>query len=450
MGCCLLVSMVLATSAIAYYDHNRLRPSVHLGNIALGGLTKIQASQRLAERLSNYKVKLTVADKSVSLKPADLGVDYNLNATVAAAYQAGRDGRQRSDRGVAFVFRIDSIKADKALATLVSDVGIAPVNAIITVTNGTPTIVPEQAGRGITSAILRKIIAPDLATATSPDAAIAAQVVAPTLTAVSAAPALTEAQQLMTIPISLTIDTRSFSPRPADIAGWLDFVPSASNPSQLDVVPNDTKIAVYAKSVATQVDIPQVSQLVTNENGVSTITSAGVDGSGIDQPLITAAIKAALVAKQPLAYALAMKPVAFKTVTKMVITLALGRYVEVNTTTQHLTVWQDHQIIYESGAITGAAQYGLGTDPGLFAIYEKQTNRYLDGCWRGRCYHLHVNYWMPFNQGDGLHDAYWRNGVFGTQDYYYNGSHGCVNLPDATAEFLWNWSTVGTPVWVHA
>jgi lipoprotein-anchoring transpeptidase ErfK/SrfK len=60
-----------------------------------------------------------------------------------------------------------------------------------------------------------------------------------------------------------------------------------------------------------------------------------------------------------------------------------------------------------------------------------------------------VQYWMPFYQGFGLHDASWRNGNFGGQDYYYGGSHGCVNLPLATAEFLYNWADIGTPVWVH-
>jgi lipoprotein-anchoring transpeptidase ErfK/SrfK len=60
---------------------------------------------------------------------------------------------------------------------------------------------------------------------------------------------------------------------------------------------------------------------------------------------------------------------------------------------------------------------------------------------------------MPFYQGYGLHDASWRNGNFGETSgplgYYYDGSHGCVNLPDATAAFVYNWSVVGTPVWVH-
>ena len=57
---------------------------------------------------------------------------------------------------------------------------------------------------------------------------------------------------------------------------------------------------------------------------------------------------------------------------------------------------------------------------------------------------------MPFHGGYGLHDAVWRHGNFGGQDYINGGSHGCINLTDATAEFIYNWSDIGTPVWVQA
>jgi lipoprotein-anchoring transpeptidase ErfK/SrfK len=91
----------------------------------------------------------------------------------------------------------------------------------------------------------------------------------------------------------------------------------------------------------------------------------------------------------------------------------------------------------------------LGTVTGLFSIYYKTTNTHLVGYQYGWNYDVPVKYWMPFYQGYGLHDAVWRHGSFGGQDYYYGGSHGCVNLPDATAEFIYNWAAVGTPVWVH-
>ncbi|MBQ7463714.1 MAG: L,D-transpeptidase, partial [Lachnospiraceae bacterium] len=53
-----------------------------------------------------------------------------------------------------------------------------------------------------------------------------------------------------------------------------------------------------------------------------------------------------------------------------------------------------------------------------------------------------------FYGGYGLHDASWR-GAFGGNIYKTNGSHGCVNMPRATAEALFATVNVGTPVVVH-
>jgi lipoprotein-anchoring transpeptidase ErfK/SrfK len=127
------------------------------------------------------------------------------------------------------------------------------------------------------------------------------------------------------------------------------------------------------------------------------------------------------------------------------VSLDYPRYIEVNLSKQRLWAWQDKHVIYESPITSGATGAGLGTVTGLFSIYYKTTNTHL----RGQGYDVPVKWWMPFYKGYGLHDASWRHGQFGGSDYYYAGSHGCVNLPDATAEFIYGWAEIGTPVWVH-
>ena len=52
---------------------------------------------------------------------------------------------------------------------------------------------------------------------------------------------------------------------------------------------------------------------------------------------------------------------------------------------------------------------------------------------------------MPFLGGYGLHDANWRSS-FGGTIYYYDGSHGCVNLPSSAAKKIYNNVSVGTKV----
>jgi lipoprotein-anchoring transpeptidase ErfK/SrfK len=50
---------------------------------------------------------------------------------------------------------------------------------------------------------------------------------------------------------------------------------------------------------------------------------------------------------------------------------------------------------------------------------------------------------MYFYGGYGLHGTYWHNN-FGTPM-----SHGCVNLSQTDAEWLYNWASVGTKVVTH-
>jgi lipoprotein-anchoring transpeptidase ErfK/SrfK len=54
-----------------------------------------------------------------------------------------------------------------------------------------------------------------------------------------------------------------------------------------------------------------------------------------------------------------------------------------------------------------------------------------------------VPFTMFFYQGYAIHGTYWHNN-FGTPM-----SHGCVNLTIPDAEWIYNWSSVGTLVNVH-
>lgn len=116
-------------------------------------------------------------------------------------------------------------------------------------------------------------------------------------------------------------------------------------------------------------------------------------------------------------------------------------FVEVNLTAQHLYFYKDNEMILESDIVTGNAARKMSTPPGCFYIFYMKKDAVL----RGPDYASPVSYWMPFNQGIGLHDAKWRK-VFGGTIYQRGGSHGCVNLPLATAKTIFENVTVGIPV----
>jgi len=125
--------------------------------------------------------------------------------------------------------------------------------------------------------------------------------------------------------------------------------------------------------------------------------------------------------------------------------------VDVNITTQTVTVYVGTGTYFSTPCVTGKLTEDRMTKTGYFQIYAKQTDRILrgekkaDGTYE---YESHVDYWMPFNGGQGLHDASWRSS-FGGTIYKNSGSHGCVNLPLNAAAAIYDVAYIGMPVNVH-
>lgn len=120
-----------------------------------------------------------------------------------------------------------------------------------------------------------------------------------------------------------------------------------------------------------------------------------------------------------------------------------GQHIYISISSQHLWACSDKTNVQDTAVTTGAYSHG-GTPVGNFRINSKQQNTYLTG----RGYRSHVDYWMPFLRGYGLHDASWRSS-FGGDSYKTVGSHGCVNMPPAAARTLYGWVNVGTTVTIY-
>lgn len=119
-----------------------------------------------------------------------------------------------------------------------------------------------------------------------------------------------------------------------------------------------------------------------------------------------------------------------------------GIFVDVDKSEQRLTLYNNNEVMLQTPVTTG--NDSTPSDTGNFAIYSKERDRYLVG----EGYRTFVEYWMPYNGGEGLHDASWRS-VFGTESYKTNGSHGCVNMPPEIADDIYANVEVGTKVLVH-
>ncbi|MBR3785378.1 MAG: L,D-transpeptidase family protein [Firmicutes bacterium] len=122
-------------------------------------------------------------------------------------------------------------------------------------------------------------------------------------------------------------------------------------------------------------------------------------------------------------------------------------YVEVDLSMQKLFYYQNGQQMMSCPFVSGCLKTNHGTVTGAFQIVYMATDVTLKGGNKKdkTYYESHVDYWMPFYGDYGLHDADWRSD-FGGSIYVSGGSHGCVNMPPASAAQLFSYVSSGTPV----
>lgn len=116
-------------------------------------------------------------------------------------------------------------------------------------------------------------------------------------------------------------------------------------------------------------------------------------------------------------------------------------YVEIDYTNQHLWYYEKGVLKLESDLVSGNIAKGNGSPDGVYKVVYKQSPAVLVG----EDYESDVTYFIVFAYNVGIHDASWRSN-FGGDYYKTRGSHGCINVPLATAASLYEIIEKDTPV----
>ncbi len=452
-----LFFILLVNALLGALFEGQMMPGVTIAGQSVVWKTQNQTRQLINKPPDNYKLTVVVNKQQFPASGSDLGVSYDINATTALAYGVGHSWLPLADvvrsigRGdISYVYKLDRLKLSHFADQLAASVGKPAINATLKVVDGKIEPVPDQNGLTIESDNLEQLITNSLSNGEGPVIHAQPQVLVADVQTTQLSGAEQQANAYLNRTISLSYNDKTYTASTADIGHWLSFNPGTTPQTKhnLEVTIDKTQVKGWVQSVANDINIQPKNKQITVSNGVSSVTQEGSDGLAVDQDKTTDAIVASITNNQNLSYAIPTYTVAFKTQTTYAGGLSDDRYIEVNLSSQHLWVYQDHKVVYSSPVTSGATGAVFATVTGIFHIYYKTTNTYLNGHPYGYNYNVFVQYWMPFYLGYGLHDASWRSS-FGGSDYYYGGSHGCVNLPLATATFLYSWADVGTTVWVH-
>ncbi|HWS36910.1 MAG TPA: VanW family protein [Actinoplanes sp.] len=153
IGAAVTVTLAAGIGAAAVYT---LRGDIPYGTVVLGtdlgGMSRTEATTALRTRLATdplttAAVKIQVEGRGASLRPADIGLAVDVDATVTAA----ADGSPSlfGDRVVTPVVTVDADRLDTALTEAVGEIGTAMKSPAVTWTGLTPKAVHPSPGRGL-------------------------------------------------------------------------------------------------------------------------------------------------------------------------------------------------------------------------------------------------------------------------------------------------------------
>jgi len=451
-----LIVFVVSNMFISAMTVGVIFPGVSVAGKDLSFKTQDQAREILSSVKANRKYKVQVGNQTFDATSKDFGVSYDLDKTLQQAYSIGHSALplfgfyEVNRRGqLGYSYNVDNKDLRQFTSKVVSAVGKDPVNATLKVTDGNIEVVADQDGYRVDQKLLTSIVQSAIADDKDTNIKLDPKPVKASLLSNELGSARSKASDYLSRSVVLNYEGRQFVPDRNAMGYWLVFnqVQAANGEVSLEVGLSKEQIKGYLQSVANQVNVSPKNKKVNIRNGISSVEQEGQDGKAILQDPALEQIYSGLQTGS-VSVNLQSSPVAFKTETNRSVALDYGSYIEINLSSQRLWAYQDNKVIFSTPVTSGATGAGFPTVTGLFSIYAKERSRYLNGRPYGYNYNVYVDYWMPFYAGYGLHDADWRSS-FGGQDYYWGGSHGCVNMPKASAAFLYGWANVGTPVWVH-
>ena len=124
-----------------------------------------------------------------------------------------------------------------------------------------------------------------------------------------------------------------------------------------------------------------------------------------------------------------------------------GKWIDIQLTQQLMVAYEGRTPVRTIVVTTGMP--GWETPTGYYAINTRVENETMDSDAIGAEYFYkleNVLYTQYFtNRGHAFHYAWWRT----PETIGRPGSHGCINMLLEDSEFMWNWATIGTPVYIR-
>lgn len=460
------LALVLAggTAAYASYYADRAVPGTTVAGVPAGGKTQAQVRSQLESQARRATVHVTGQGIDKTIPASDLGVSVDVDATVERAFAANGSWSRRvtgifDPAAVEPVVRTDAGVLRAYVAKLDQSIGVKAHDASLRLAaSGTSfEVVPAATGRTIDQAALERA-ARAAASQLGPARATLTMVESkPQVSTQQARQAVERANAVLALDVVVSDGSSTYAPEAATqaswvrvgstgeglsapkidqkaVAAWVDATAATTNRDAVDGVRNVTKDGKVVEIAVQKTDGWKVKNAQAVTRGIARALESGKAYSGT---FAYASVKAGWTERQ-----------IAKGAEKLAYQASDGeKWIDVNLSKYTVTAYVGAKKVYGPVPMVPGAP-GTETVTGTFHIYLKnqtQTMRgkNLDGT---KYVTPNVPWIMYFHESYALHGAPWRSS-FGWGGP--GGSHGCVNMPVASAKWLFNWAPVGTTVVSH-
>ena len=324
----------------------------------------------------------------------------------------------------------------------VAQLNYTPVDASIVIENGEIKQTEAKDGQAVdTTDLTEKILA--MTSENSSQVITLKTVVAPAaIKLANFDSAKAQASSILGKKIILSYDGKTYSPTRSEIGLWIKF---QNNNGQFSATLNDGNIQAYLNKVAKNFEISKADRKINAANG--SVIDEGREGKYLDKTAALSQIKSQInsgnVNVALATYAVAPAEVKVFPAEGIVPGRFEGRYIDISLPEQKLCRI-DGQTVIDCFAIS-SGKPGMSTPAGTYTVLEKNARH-----WSSQ-YGMWLPYWQRFiASGYGIHELPETNTWKETAEHLGTPvSHGCVRLGVGPAQTVFEWTSMGTPVYVH-
>ncbi len=413
-------------------------------------IEKNMSASQLAPKLKNavqsYRFTINDGQNTTTYSAADAGLSANETKTIEAI-RASQTKASLLDNlmwwqmtDLPIVLTIDESK----LATFISDhmvrTTIEPKNATLTTETGEIVTTAETNGEGITVKDPRGTLVTAVSRVTPHyTITLTKQPIPAHVKTADLQPLVDDITAVSRVPVSVTVGEQSVTAPASTIIRWVDPVQEGDTKARFEI--NSGKVEAWINELADTYTSPTQNEVhAKNPDGTERVLTTGRNGIEVSGDAQAAKdIVVSLKDRKPITKNLAISARPFK----IINVTAYDKWLLVDLSNHMLYAYERDQQVKAFPMSAGAPD--TPTVVGEFKIYSKIRSQTMRGPnTDGTSYNVPNVEWVSYFYKDyAIHGNYWRPlSVFGS----LNTSHGCIGMPNASSQWVYEWAPIGTPV----